>query len=54
MFRNSSLEAKLKAFFDLCDVDKSGAISKGEFSDLILKNLVSSDSKITMKATSKN
>ena len=45
MFRNSSLEDKLKAFFDLCDIDKSGTISRYEFEMLLLKNLVNNDEK---------
>ena len=49
MFRNSSIENKLKAFFDLCDTDKSGAISKDEFCDLVLKNLINMEQKTRMK-----
>jgi len=53
MFRNSSLDNKLKAFFDLCDIDKSGTISKEEFSLLLLKNLINNEQKAKMRSTSK-
>lgn len=49
MFRDSPMEQKLKAFFDLCDVDNSGAISKQEFLELMKKNIISNDEKMTIK-----
>lgn len=49
MFRDSPIEQKLKAFFDLCDVDNSGSISKQEFMNLLRKNIINNDEKISMK-----
>jgi Ca2+-binding EF-hand superfamily protein len=49
MFRESPMEQKLKAFFDLCDVDNSGAISKQEFLDLMKKNIINNDEKLSIK-----
>jgi Ca2+-binding EF-hand superfamily protein len=49
MFRESSIEKKLKAFFDLCDVDNSGTISKQEFLDLMKKNIINNDEKLSIK-----
>lgn len=49
MFRDSSTEQKLKLFFDLCDEDRSGTISKTEFINLFKKNLINSDEKMGMK-----
>ena len=50
MFRDSSMEQKLKSFFDLCDEDGSGTISKIEFTNLFKKNLINSDERIGIKA----
>ena len=50
MFRDSSFETKLKAFFDLCDADSSGAISKKEFSDLLRKNVINNEDKNNIKS----
>jgi Ca2+-binding EF-hand superfamily protein len=49
MFRDSSIEKKLKVFFDMCDVDGSGSISKAEFSNLLQKNIINNDIKSSMK-----
>lgn len=49
MFRDSSLEEKLKAFFDLCDEDNSGSVSKGEFLKIIKNNLINNDEKSNVK-----
>jgi Ca2+-binding EF-hand superfamily protein len=49
MFRESPIETKLKAFFDLCDVDNSGSISKVEFMNLLRKNIINNDEKLSMK-----
>lgn len=49
MFRDSSMEQKLKSFFDLCDTDGSGSISKQEFINLFKKNIINSDEKVNMK-----
>ncbi len=49
MFSDSNIEQKLKAFFALCDVDKSGTISKNEFTALMKKNVVNSEEKFGMK-----
>lgn len=49
MFRDSSMEQKLKSFFDLCDVDGSGSISKTEFINLFKKNIINSDERLNMK-----
>jgi Ca2+-binding EF-hand superfamily protein len=49
MFRDSSVEDKLKAFFDLCDIDNSGSISKQEFLNLIKKNIINNDEKVSVK-----
>jgi Ca2+-binding EF-hand superfamily protein len=45
MFRDSTIDEKLKAFFELCDFDGSGAISKGEFLNLLKKNLITAEEK---------
>lgn len=50
MFRDSTMEQKLKSFFDLCDVDCSGSISKTEFINLFKKNLINSDEKSSIKS----
>jgi Ca2+-binding EF-hand superfamily protein len=49
MFKNSPPEQKLKALFDLCDVDNSGSISKQEFLNLMRKNIINNDEKLSMK-----
>lgn len=49
MFRDSSMEQKLKSFFDLCDTDGSGSISKTEFINLFKKNIINSDERMNMK-----
>ncbi len=49
MFRDSTIEEKLKALFILCDVDGSGAISKQEFLNLMKKNIIKYDEKLSMK-----
>jgi len=49
MFRDSSIEEKFKAFFELCDIDGSGAISKEEFYKLLKKNIIYSKEKSMMK-----
>lgn len=49
MFRDSSLEEKLKAFYDLCDEDNSGSVSKGEFLKILKNNLINNDEKSTVK-----
>lgn len=36
-------------FFDLCDESGSGAVRKGEFFDLLKKNLINPDEKNSMK-----
>jgi len=50
MFSDSSIETKLKAFFDFCDVDNSGSISKFEFLNLMQKKLINNEEKVTMKS----
>jgi Ca2+-binding EF-hand superfamily protein len=49
MFRDSTIDQKLKAFFDLCDTDNSGSISKLEFFNLMKKNIINNDEKMSMK-----
>lgn len=49
MFRDSSLEEKLKAFYDLCDEDDSGSVSKNEFMKILKNNMVKNDEKATVK-----
>ena len=49
MFRDSPLEEKLKAFFDLCDEDNSGSVSKNEFLKVLKNNLINSDEKSNAK-----
>lgn len=49
IFKNSPAEQKLKALFDLCDVDHSGTISKTEFFNLLRKNIINNDEKSSMK-----
>jgi len=49
MFRDSSFDNKLKVFFDICDSDNSGAISKQEFYALLKKNLISSKLRLSMR-----
>lgn len=49
MFRDSTIEQKLKAFFDMCDVDSSGSISKLEFLNLMKKNIINNDEKQSIK-----
>jgi len=49
MFRDSNMEDKLKSFFDLCDEDGSGSISKKEFTNLFKKNIINSDEKLNLK-----
>lgn len=49
MFRDSPMEQKLKSFFDLCDVDGSGTISKNEFIDLFKKNIINNDERVNVK-----
>ncbi len=36
-------------FFDLCDEDGSGAVSKTEFYNMLRKNLINSNERLTMK-----
>jgi Ca2+-binding EF-hand superfamily protein len=50
MFRDSSIDIKLKAFFDFCDVDNSGTISKFEFLNLIQRKIINNNEKVTMKS----
>lgn len=45
MFRDSSPEEKIRTYFDLCDKDHSGSISKGEFLKMMRNNLVNNDEK---------
>jgi len=49
MFRDSPVEEKLKAFFELCDIDRSGAISKSEFIKLLKKNIIEPEEKTSIK-----
>jgi len=49
MFRDSNTEQKLKVFFDLCDEDGSGAVSKTEFCNSLKKNIINSSERLTMK-----
>jgi len=49
MFRDSPLEEKLKAFYDLCDEDNSGSVSKGEFLKILKNNLINNDEKSNVK-----
>ena len=48
MFSNSSIERKLRAFFDLCDIDGSGTISKKEFVLLLKKNIINKEERETI------
>jgi len=54
MFKeSSSMEEKLKVLFDICDVNKTGAINSVQFYELLKKNLIYSEHKIELKAISK-
>jgi Ca2+-binding EF-hand superfamily protein len=49
MFSNSTIDKKLKAFFDMCDTDYSGSISKNEFLNLMKKNIINNEDKAGLK-----
>jgi len=54
MFKDSSsMEEKLKIFFEICDVNKTGSISNTQFYDLLKKNIIYPDEKIKLKRISK-
>lgn len=63
IFRDTSFEEKLKSesslasfyllvFFDLCDVDKSGTITKKELYDVLKRSMAYEEEKAKLKRTS--
>jgi Ca2+-binding EF-hand superfamily protein len=49
LFTESPLEKKLKVFFDLCDEDNSGLISKNELLTILRNNLINHEEKAGVK-----
>jgi len=54
MFVESSIEEKLRVFFNLCDYEKKGSISKDQFYEMLNKNMIFSEQKMELKRISKN
>jgi len=55
MFKETSnIEDKLRSFFDICDVSKSGSISSTQLYDLLKKNIIYSGEKLELKRISNN
>jgi len=54
MFKeSSSMEEKLKVFFDICDIKQIGSISFSQFYDLLNKNMIFPEQKIELKGIGK-
>jgi Ca2+-binding EF-hand superfamily protein len=50
-FKDSTFEEKLKVFFDICDMDASGMVTKKEIYDVLKRNIVSDLDKMKLKKT---
>lgn len=50
LFTDSPLEEKLRVFFDLCDEDNSGLVSKSELLNILRNNLINHEEKAGVKA----
>ena len=49
LFTESPLEKKLKVFFDLCDIDNNGLVSKSELLNKLRNNLINNEEKAGVK-----
>jgi len=50
-FKDNTFEEKLKVFFDICDVENSGIITKKELYDVLKRNIISDLDKTKLKKT---
>ncbi|KAM3135325.1 hypothetical protein pb186bvf_012623 [Paramecium bursaria] len=51
VFKEDSIEDKMKVFFDLCDVDGSGEVTQKELYEVLRANIVNNDDRIKLKKT---
>jgi len=49
LFTESPFEEKLRVFFDLCDEDDSGLVSKSELMNILRNNLINNEEKAGVK-----
>jgi len=51
IFRDTTYEEKIRIFFELCDLQNTGHITRKELYDVLKRNMITEDDKIKLKKT---